>query len=91
MEAPYRLLATDAERTRLRSRYPKGARIRLTFTDDPYTRLTPGTLGTVDNVDDAGTVHVDWDSGERLGLVPDVDSFVLVALPDDEHAGSARS
>lgn len=37
--------------------------------DDAYTDLQPGTLGTVDHVDDAGTVHVRWDSGHRLGLV----------------------
>jgi Domain of unknown function (DUF4314) len=36
---------------------------------DPYTDLRPGTLGTVDLVDDAGTVHVRWDNGSRLGMV----------------------
>jgi Domain of unknown function (DUF4314) len=36
---------------------------------DPYTDLRPGTLGTVTLVDDAGTIHVEWDDGRRLGLV----------------------
>ena len=36
---------------------------------DPYSTLEPGTMGTVTVVDDAGTVHVAWDSGSKLGLV----------------------
>lgn len=47
----------------------KGDRVRLVRCDDPYTRLRPGDEGTVDLVDDAGTVHVKWDSGSSLGLV----------------------
>lgn len=36
---------------------------------DPYTRLEPGTMGTVTLIDDAGTVHVTWDNGSHLGMV----------------------
>jgi hypothetical protein len=36
---------------------------------DPYSDLQPGTGGTVDHVDDWGTVHVKWDSGGSLGMV----------------------
>lgn len=36
---------------------------------DPHSRLEPGTLGTVRLIDSAGTIHVDWDDGSRLGLV----------------------
>jgi hypothetical protein len=50
-----------------------GDRVRLIRCNDPYTRLAPGDLGTVTLVDDLGTVHVDWDSGSRLGLVPGED------------------
>lgn len=48
-----------------------GKRIKLVRCNDAYTRLEPGSLGTVDSVDDAGTVHVRWDSGAVLGLVWD--------------------
>lgn len=53
------------------SNYPTQAhaRVRLLFTNDPYTDLKAGTEGTVTSVDDAGTVHVNWDDGSRLGLV----------------------
>lgn len=55
-----------------------GTRIRLTNTSDPYTTLTPGDEGTVELVDDAGTIHVTWDTGSRLGLVPGEDTYQIL-------------
>ena len=52
-----------------------GDRIELVYCSDPYTRLVPGDRGTVYRVDDAGTVHVRWDNGSGLGLVPGEDSW----------------
>lgn len=46
-----------------------GKRIRLISTTDPYTRLKPGDEGTIDFVDDAGTVFAKWDNGSSLGMV----------------------
>ena len=31
--------------------------------------------GTVTFVDDVGTVHMKWDNGRTLGIVPNVDDF----------------
>lgn len=56
----------------------KGDRVRLVSTSDPYTRLVTGDLGTVRRIDAAGTVHVDWDSGSHLGLIPGEDSWVIL-------------
>ncbi len=53
-----------------------GDRIQLQFTNDPYTNLVSGDLGTVDHVDDLGTIHVNWDNGSHLGLVPGEDKWV---------------
>ncbi|WP_231583056.1 DUF4314 domain-containing protein [Actinobaculum suis] len=50
-------------------------RVRLISTDDPYTNLRAGDEGTVAFIDDAGTVHVEWDNGSNLGLVPGVDRW----------------
>ena len=57
----------------LRAMYTHGTRIELVFTSDPYTKLTPGTKGTVDFVDDAGTLQIRWDNGSGLGMVPGED------------------
>lgn len=56
-----------------------GKRVRLVHCSDPYTLLKAGDEGTVDFVDDFGTVHVRWDNGSLLGLVQEAgDSFVLI-------------
>lgn len=55
-----------------------GKRIRLIHTDDPYTELVPGDEGTIDFVDDAGTVFAKWDKGSGLGMVPGQDRFAII-------------
>lgn len=61
-----------------RARYKKGARVELLSMNDPYTKLKPGDLGTVDFVDDTGTVFVKWDSGSHLGVVFGEDEIRLL-------------
>ena len=53
----------------LRERYPKGTRVVLVRMNDPYTKLRPGDLGTVEFIDDAGTLFCRWDNGSTLGVV----------------------
>ena len=59
----------------VRKMYPRGTRVELVSLEDPYSRLPEGTRGTVDAVDDIGTIHVRWDNGSRLGIVYGVDSI----------------
>ena len=56
----------------------KGRRVRLVSTSDPYTRLRSGEQGTAQYVDDAGTLHVQWDDGSHLGMVPGHDRWQYV-------------
>jgi hypothetical protein len=56
-----------------------GRRIRLDFTADPYTTLRAGDEGTIDHIDDIGTVFVKWDNGSSLGLVSEAgDKFTFL-------------
>lgn len=57
----------------LRAQYPKGTRVELVHTSDPYTKLQPGTKGTVEFVDDIGTIQINWDNGSGLGMIPGED------------------
>jgi hypothetical protein len=57
----------------------KGRRVRLVLTADPHTRLSPGELGTASFYDDFGTLHVKWDDGSSLGLIPDVDEWEILS------------
>ena len=40
-----------------------------------YAPVPSGMRGTVTFVDDVGTVHMKWDNGRTLGIVPNVDDF----------------
>ena len=57
------------------SDYPTGTRVELIKMDDNIHPIVPGTKGTVDFVDDTGQIHVIWDNGAGLALVPEVDKF----------------
>ena len=63
--------------TPLRKQYPKGTRVVLVRMNDPYTKLRPGDLGTIDFVDDAGTQFCRWDNGSTLGVVFGEDEICL--------------
>lgn len=65
-----------------------GDRVRLISTSDPYARLHPGDEGTVTFVDDAGTIHVTWDNGSTLGLIPGEDEWET--LPESERNNSRK-
>lgn len=55
--------------------YPQGTRIELQHMEDPWAPVPAGTRGTVEAVDDIGQIHMLWDNGRTLALVPGEDSF----------------
>ena len=63
----------------IKEQYPPGTHIRLNSTVDPYAPVAPGTEGEVDFVDDIGTIHMKWDNGRALGIVPGEDSFTVLS------------
>lgn len=68
--------------------YPPGTRLELIAMDDPQP-IPPGSRGTVDYVDNIGTIHMSWDSGRSLGLVPGEDNFRK--LTPQERAEEAQA
>ena len=65
-----------------------GRRIKLIYSDDPYTKLKEGDLGTVkwERYDDLwgdDSISVNWDSGSTLSLIRGRDAFHL--LPEGEE------
>lgn len=62
----------------MQEQYPPGTRIRLGSMSDPYAPVPSGTEGVVDLVDDAGSIHMKWDNGRTLAIVPGEDSFSVL-------------
>lgn len=54
----------------------KGKRIVCLHMYDPHP-IEPNTLGTIQFIDDAGVIHVLWDNGRTLGIVPDEDNYEI--------------
>jgi hypothetical protein len=61
----------------------KGMRIRMIHMDDERP-VDEGMEGTIRNVDDMGTIHVTWDDGRTLGVVPNVDEYELLPSEEDQ-------
>ena len=62
---------------RLRKKYPEETRVRL-FSMTGVPQMQEGLTGTVRFVDDIGSIHVDWDNGSTLALIPDEDDFEIL-------------
>ena len=68
----------------LREQYIVGTRVRLIHMDDPYSKLMPGDEGTVEFVDDCGTIFCIFDCGSHLGAVFDVDELTKIGGNDND-------
>ena len=62
----------------IQEQYPPGTRIRLNSMSDPYSPVPAGIEGIVDLVDDDGQLHMKWDNGRTLVIVPGEDSFTVL-------------
>lgn len=66
---------------RIKNRYPVGTRVELVQMDD--IQAPPiGTKGTVEGVDDTGSLLMHWDNGSSLNVVYGVDIVRKVAGED---------
>jgi hypothetical protein len=69
-----------------------GDRVELVSTSDPHTRLRPGDHGTVTGISQVPSdspdvqIHIAWDSGSTLTMLPDAGDQ-LRKLADDQDPG----
>ena len=46
----------------------------ITMRNEKYP-IPPGTVGEVTHIDDMGSIHMKWENGSFLAIIPEVDSF----------------
>lgn len=73
--------------------YPPGTRIMLLSMGEDPCPVESNTRGTVEAVDDIGTLHCSFDNGRSLGIVPDKDRFRRLTreeLAEEQPEGQAE-
>ncbi|MDO4286398.1 MAG: DUF4314 domain-containing protein [Eubacteriales bacterium] len=70
---------TRAYREFYKKTYPVGTKIAvLEMREEPYP-VPKGMVGTVTLVDDIATIHCRFENGRCLGVIPGVDSFLIIS------------
>ena len=72
----YRNSVDQLYKDTLKEKYREGDRVELQFMNMNDSILRNGDRGTVLIVDDLCVVHVLWDNGCELGLIPGEDLFL---------------
>ena len=54
----------------------KGRLVRLNKMDDEYA-VPANTIGVIDFVDGIGQIHIKWENGSSLALVPEIDDYEI--------------
>lgn len=80
----------EKEAKRTKEAYPEGTRLMLLHMDDAHAPVPEGTRGTVKHVDDLGQIHMQWDNGRTLAIVPGVDSFRTLTEEELREEGSIK-
>ena len=58
-----------------RKTHPPGTRIVLLDTSETLQPVPIGTRGTIKYIDDQSQLHMKWDNGRTLAVVPEEDTF----------------
>jgi len=56
----------------------KGKRITLIKMGDDPNPIKAGSMGTIQGVDGIGQIHVNWDNGRSLALIPGTDVYQII-------------
>lgn len=77
-------MLSEKEVKKIKEMYPSGTRIKLNYMVDDCA-IPIGTCGTVDLVDDAGQILMNWDNGRTVSLIVGEDKFEVIDIPKNEE------
>lgn len=66
--------------SKIRDMYKRGVRVELLKMNDPCSSLKAGDQGTVQSVDNTGTIHIKWDNGVCGGIMYGDERYVFIFL-----------
>lgn len=55
----------------------KGTKIKLIYMHNE-PQMPSGLIGNVEFIDDAKQIHINWENGSSLALIPEVDKFEIL-------------
>lgn len=76
-------MVTRKQLEMLRKQYPAGAEVCLDHMEGE-SRMPSGLKGKVLCVDDAGQIHVKWENGSSLALIPGEDRVRVLRRSDSK-------
>lgn len=68
---------TEKEVAQIKEEYPVGSKLRLLHMEDMQA-VSSGTNGIIDFIDDQGQLHMKWENGSSLALIPGEDQFEVI-------------
>ena len=67
---------TPDEIEEIKNKYKTGTKIKLIKQYDLQAVHT-GSIGSVEFADDVGNIHMNWENGRTLALIPNLDEFII--------------
>ena len=66
----------------IKENYPHETKLKLLKDMDDNQPILAGTIGIVDYIDSEGQLHMKWENGRTLALIPEVDEFEVISKPE---------
>lgn len=66
----------------LKEKYPIGTKIKLLQDMDDIQPIKAGQIGIVEYIDSEGSLHMRWDNGSGLAIIPEIDKFEVMEYPE---------
>ena len=66
----------------IKENYPPETKIKLLKDMEDKQPILAGTIGIVDYIDSEGQLHMKWENGRTLALIPEVDQFEIISKPE---------